>query len=645
ARAAGASCAAAVPDRDVRVVAMMLFVTAALFVVCATALVRRMRIDGLLERALYVAVVALALWLGSTWILALAHILTKTALIVRIVVLLVIAVVALRRVRRMPVEPSLHWIAFLPVAIWIAYVLWRGAVLPPVSHDALSYHLPKATLFSQQNGFVYFPFLNPAIRTLPVNYEMLLTEMILWSGTDELTEWISVLMYLLFVVTTGALVERWWGRTAGSLIAMMCAAGIPVVVLHSGAHKNDMMVATLMAAALVAIGKWITDGGPSLYVAVIAVALAVGTKPQAAILGVVLAPMILWRLRRDAGAIMKLVAVSIVAFFLLGGAVYVANFLHEGSILNAKDVDRENVEIVPYGDWSTLWQGPYVLLAAPFSLDRYALKVPWEAQPWFWRRYEIYFSELGIVFSIAALLSPFAFAWSRTGSSLERRVVTIAALMTFAVMLPVGFKPHGLYTISLPRYALFIVPVVFGWTIGALNGRRGDIALAIAVVLFCATAIVYAKNDAFAPFAYFQWARQNPDTRVVLFDPNRAASVADRAAGPREKIAIDAGFGTWIQPAFGADLHRPVEFIPPGDGPPQIDDDAQYVAVDRAYAVVWGHPDFRDLSQARKYLLRGTPSRRDVRVIEALLRDSRWEVVLYNPRMVQAVFHRRHARL
>jgi hypothetical protein len=84
-----------------------------------------------------------------------------------------------------------------------------------------------------------------------------------------------------------------------------------------------------------------------------------------------------------------------------------------------------------------------------------------------------------------------------------------------------------------------------------------------------------------------------------------------------------------------------VEFIPGGDAPPRLSDDVKFVAVDRAYTVVWQHPQFDDLSKARQYLLRGTPSPRDTRVIQALLRDSRFEVVFYNPRMVQAVFHRR----
>ncbi len=272
--------------------------------------------------------------------------------------------------------------------------------------------------------------------------------------------------------------------------------------------------------------------------------------------------------------------------------------------------------------------------------------MPWESTPWFWRRYEVYFSTLGILWAIAAIAAPFAHVWTR-GLAPERRferiAVTIGTLVTLVSMLPVGFKPHGLYAISLPRYALFIVPVIFAWTISPLvirYQRAAKPALAIATILFCITAVQYARNDAFVPMKYVMWAAGHPGSRVVPFDPNRAASMIDRVAGPRERIAVDAGYGTWIQPAFGKDLQRPVEFIPQRPGVPKISDEAKWVAVDRAYTAVWGHPEFHDLSEARKYLLRGTPRPDEVNVIEHLRRDPRFEMVFYNPRMVQAVFRR-----
>ncbi len=120
----------------------------------------------------------------------------------------------------------------------------------------------------------------------------------------------------------------------------------------------------------------------------------------------------------------------------------------------------------------------------------------------------------------------------------------------------------------------------------------------------------------------------------------RAAEVMDRHAGPKDRVALDAAFGTWIHPAFGVELSRPVDFIPPGDGPPLIVDDARWVVIDRGWNILWQHPEFRDLSQARSFLVRGKPSAADTRVLRYLRADSRFQLVFYNPAWNQAVFQR-----
>ncbi|MGZ8867731.1 MAG: hypothetical protein ACXW2P_05250 [Thermoanaerobaculia bacterium] len=617
------------------------------------------------ERVVFAATAGLTIWIGTSWVLALTGTLTRPALTVRLVLVALIAgLIAFRRrgndlhLHR-SVSSSTVWkvAAFLPLMLWITFILWRGAVIPPVSHDALSYHLPKATLMARAAAYQHFDFLHAAIRSTPVNYELLLAEQIAFSGTDAQTEWLSVVFYVLLAVASGALAERFWRRSGTpAAAAMLAVASAPVVLLHSGAHKNDLMVAFFMVAAGVAAGRWMSSGELRAFVVMAAAfGAGIGTKPQAAALALCVVPFILMpslrAARRSASIALVLVGTSIAAFLLLGGAVYVSNFLHEGAWLDAKQAN-ETIEIVPYGDWLNLWQGPYVLLAAPFSRSAIALSLPWSPDPWFWRRYELYFSHLGILFSLCVVSMPFTWIRMRgkTGKAAhyERVTLTIAFLAAFALMLPVGFKPHGLYTISLPRYALFIVPVIFGWTVAPLVAvleKRfrwgGAAALFALAVVFSIYAGKCAENDTFAPLEYVSWARNNPGTRAPAFDANRAASVVDRRAGPRDRIALDAAFGTWIHPAFGADLRRPVDFIPPGDGPPQIGDDVQWVAIDRAYEIVWGYPEFNDLSEARRYLLRGQPAPEDLRVIRHLEGRSDFERVFYNPKMLQAVYRRR----
>lgn len=607
---------------------------------------------GFCERATAAATIAGGIWLASTWALALVHLLTYEALAVRTAILAIVAIVLLIRRRRVNIKVdrkalAIIAIAAIPLGIWLEFVMWRGAVVPPLSHDALSYHLPKAVLFARAEGFRYLAELDSRQRNIPANYEMLLTEMLVTQGTDDYTEWPSAVLFVLFVISCGALVERWWGRNlVRTLTVMMLSAGVPVLLLHSGAHKNDILVGFFTVAAMVFAGRYLRHGETAaLLLLITAVALGLGTKPQVAGMALFLAPFILHRAFRALRprAWIGVIAFGLTAFLLLGGVVYLVNVMHERALVGKAAVPGSNA-IIAYGDWRNLWEGPYALLAAPFSTESEELTVPWEERPWFWRRYEIFFSHLGIPFAICALLAPFA-AWRlrREEGAYERGAITFAALAALALMLPVVFRPHGMFAISLPRYALFLVPIVFAWAIAPIVRARPSFAIGLLIagsLSFVIYAADNAVNDTFVPIDYVLWAKDHRGTRQIAFDSGSAASFVDRVAGPHDKIALDVSYASWIHPVFGAKLTRPVFFIPPGDGPPVIPDDAKWVMVDRSFSIVWEAPGLDDLSDARGRLLGGSPRPEELRVRRALLRDPRFRLAYVALGKNQVVFQR-----
>jgi hypothetical protein len=646
---------------------MLTILTAAAFFLLARELCVRIWPDDLgpLERACFTSTIAMSAWLASLWLLGLPEVMTRATLLARTIVVAAVAVFlafrrgreqALRRVLGDRLVQVVIALSFLPLVAWLVFILWRGFVLPPLSHDVLSYHLPKAVFFVRAHGYEYLSFLDARIRNIPANYEMLLADMLALDGSDTITEWVSTLFYVLFALSGGALVERWWRSTIGGLATLAFIASIPVAVLHSGAHKNDLMTGFFIVAAIVAGGRWIASlDARALLLAIIALLAGIGTKPHAAAVAVCLAPFVLWPfIRRRAPLKTFLLAslLSVAAFFALGGGVYVLNAIHGGEVVGAgiRTAGQKLDNVIGYGDWNNLWQGPFVLITGPFSPWEDDLWVPWESDSWFWKKHEIFFSHLGVPFAICVLLLPFAIGWFRRdpGSGAERMAGSLAVLGAFILMLPVNFTPHGMYTISLPRYAIFLAPVVFGWTLGPATARlaRKDMRLSIVVFALAAAwmtdyAIDNAMNDRFAPLSFAVWASHHPGTRVIPFSPNRAASMVDRLAGPYDKIAIDAGFGTWIYPAFGAGLTRPVIIIPPASGPPRIADDVRWVVIDRGWRVWWDMDSYRDLSQWRKYLGKGHPAEDDLRVLHAMVADPRFGLVFLNQRANQAVFRRR----
>jgi hypothetical protein len=631
---------------------VVVILTAAVFLFLGDELSQRIRSGETapsmpLERVCSAALLSLAVWIGSIWMLALTHLLYREALILRTVCAGIILIFLRARRTKESVRISLPPIAFAlaPIGLWILFAMWRGAVLPPLSHDALSYHLPKAVLFARAHAYVYLDQLHVIARKLPPNYELMLSDVILTTGSDRVTEWLSTLHYIFFIIAGTSLVQRWWGSNPkrDAIVALLIAQ-IPVALLHSSAHKNDLLLAFLVICALMWGARFTATGETSAaLLMILAMAMAVGTKPQAGFIAIALVPCVLWRLWRQRAwrRTAALIAVSIAALALLGGASYVIDLQHELTS-PAPRATSAALTTFQFDDFMNFWQAPYVLTAAPFSRDDLSLYVPWQDRPWFWRRDEIYFSHLGVGFSFAALALPFAVVMLRRERSVERAVGSCVALVAFVAMLPVVTVPHGLYTISLPRYCLFIVPAVFGWSVEwAVRARErvARIALVVSAALFVIYAVDSAVNDAFAPLRFVIWASKNPGTRVVPFSPNRAACVADRIAGPYDKIAIDAGFSSWIYPAFGRDLTRPVQLFS-GRGPLKIDSDARWVVIDRGYEAAWNKPAFQDLAQVSRLPAPGALSPEGQTLLRQALALPGFRPVFVNARAGQAVLRR-----
>ncbi len=637
---------------------MFLAVTAASFLALGLALSARIWAAGSMpfaERLFTAMFLGSVTWLGSTWALALLHGLVGPVLILRTIAVAIVGLILLMRGVRpepLPRRLSIEWVAVLvPIGLWVAFVLWRGAILPPLNHDALAYHLPKAVFYERAGGFDRLLMLIRNIRSLPSNYEMLLADVIATTGSDAVTEWIGTFGYLGFLSAGVALSSRWWATSTAAAMTLILTAGVPVALLHSGAHKNDLMVAFFMVASLVWFVRYLqSHGTPDLVCFIVATAAAVGTKPQAVILGAICAlfatPTLL-RQRPRPRLIVALIALSIGAAVLFGGATYATNYFADGSTFSVGS--RASRPIVLYGDWANLWKGIWVLLAAPFSTDPRSIFVPGESGRWFWRRYELFFSHLGIPFAVSALmLVPSLVMLVRSRRAPRGLLLSVAAtLLALFALLPVISVPSGMYLISVPRYVLFLVPVVFCSTISGLVSQyeldrriwTARILLAVAITFFGAYALDNARNDTFAPFEYVKWATHHPGTRVIPFDQKRAASLIDRRAEADDAVSLDAAFATWIHPAFGAGLTRRVDLILP-DAPIVIADDVRWVGIDRAYQVVWGNANFVSLADSKRFLMRGQLQPEDRRVFDAMTRDRRFSLVFYNPRTMQAVFER-----
>src|ERR1051326_3160559 len=402
---------------------------------------------GPCERFFSGTICGVALWMAATWLLALAHALTRATLI-GVTVALALAAMALRPRLALP-RPS--WL-LLPVALWTIYALWKGFVLPPLSHDVLAYHLPRAVMLMRAHGWGHFYAADPRITGLPANYELLLADVLAMAGPDRLTEWLGTLSFLLFLGGTAAFAERWWPSPRRAA-AVLTVAGAPVLLLHSSADKNDVMTCAFAAAALLWGARWSSRGGRTpMLLLIVSLALTAGTKPSAGAIAIGLAPFFLPRLRslriRDVAATAVAAALALA---LLGGVAYIHDAPHGGGGGAAATTG------IAWGDFANLGRVPLLMLSVPFTQDLNSVWVPWRHEAWYWPHYEIFFSHYGSLFTFLVPLLPLCVVrYRRAGDDAmrrERRNASLAAAIALAVILPLRTFPLGLLAATPPRPA------------------------------------------------------------------------------------------------------------------------------------------------------------------------------------------------
>lgn len=533
-------------------------------------------------------------------------------------------------------------LCLLPLAGWLAFLLWRAYILPIGSADALIYHMPRAVMFWRAGGYAWFPNVPDfRINGVAANYELLLADVLAVQGRDTIAEWTSILFFVLLLIVSTALARRWWGPGHYLVAVPYLIASIPLVVLHAGAIKNDLMSHFFALSALLWAGRWFSSRRfPDAALCVIALFAGAGTKNHLLLLVAILGVLFLM-CRPSFRFLLRLSLVAAASFLLLGGVHYFFSIRHSGG---------DGVAPAQYGEWGNLIRFPVDIFTAPFSSSDTDLVLPWAHAPTPWYHYDVYSSHYGQLVSIALILMPallWVFRRRNDGAAPgERYVVLAAGCLFFLIMMPIRAVPSG-FAPYFPRYLLSVAVLILCATIvplyAAIERNLVDskaiagMALVTAIALPLLPIANYAVHDKWMPLDYVEAIVGRPGARLYPPMPIRAAMVVDRIAGPTDRIEIHGGHDTYLYPAYGASLSRDLHFI---SSAAEIRPDAPWVAIDRADNIFWHHPAFKSAGDWRRYWGQGTPSAEDVNVLQVLARDPRYQLVYYSPRFNQAVFRR-----
>ncbi|HEX3579860.1 MAG TPA: hypothetical protein VHY33_14955, partial [Thermoanaerobaculia bacterium] len=277
-----------------------------------------------LERASAAALLGASIWIAVNWILSAPHWLNGPALLVSAGIAAVTAFL-LRRPRVERVAISRAWLILVPMAIWIAFALWRAYVLPVVGDDAFIYHMPRAVLLWRAGGYTWVPNA-PDIRinAFAANYELLVADVLAVQHADTIAEWTSVLFFVLLLLVSAAVACRWWGEGKHLFAVPYLVATIPIVILHTGAIKNDVMSHFFALSALLWGGRWFsTRRFSDAALCIVALFAGLGTKNHLLLLVGIFGVIFFFRSlpinRSSLTFFIRLTAVAVIAFLLLGG--------------------------------------------------------------------------------------------------------------------------------------------------------------------------------------------------------------------------------------------------------------------------------------------------------------------------------------
>ena len=364
----------------------------------------------LLEAAVVASLLALAFAVATSWALAFAGLLGRGWIVAAAAPFFAASLPMMRAAARSDVwrrtfalppmwGPPVASLAL--VAAWTAFVLWRGTVVPPYNGDALSYHLPRAAIFVQSRGFTVPQTPEGRLASWPCDYELLLADAIALAGDDTLAGWVGTAAFVAFLLTGAALVARWWGWGKHVVLSVVLVASTPIGIIHSSAHKNDLMQCTLTLAAAIFVEPWVRRGsGRALALCALAALLALGTKLQGLAVCAVLAPLVAWgawrhRARLGAGSVLAFLGACAAGVVLLGGVVYAVNLARFHTLAIPPDQKGAG-----WGAWQNFALYPYLAIAGPLTPRPNWLWVPWKHAYWWTPENDVFFAGIGPIFAV-----------------------------------------------------------------------------------------------------------------------------------------------------------------------------------------------------------------------------------------------------
>ncbi len=222
----------------------------------------------------------------------------------------------------------------------------------PMAPDALAYHLPMAAQWVQTGSMLTA---DARVWFYPGNYELLTSVFFLLAGHDglwfapDLIAWATLFLALWSLLSTCGV------PPVAAPVHAAAAMWMPLVQRCLGVGDNDLFAAAIFLSAvwLIVAARLSQERRSVLGLAVLVIAVLVGTKLALVAYAALLGALVLWASRglTDRTGRPRLAAIAAVAL-LLAGSFYARNAILTGNPVYPVGVAPFGITLLPWGDTS-----------------------------------------------------------------------------------------------------------------------------------------------------------------------------------------------------------------------------------------------------------------------------------------------------
>jgi 4-amino-4-deoxy-L-arabinose transferase-like glycosyltransferase len=233
---------------------------------------------------------------------------------------------------RLPPFREHPWVYLLGGAVLLGALVGLALVflVPPNTVDSMTYHLARVGYWAQQGSFTPWPTNNPRQTSFPINAEIGLLWLQLFSRSERLA---GLVQWFACLAAAGAVYATARGFGAARPAAFFSAAvwaALPQIVFQSTSTQNDLAATAFFALAVQFLLSAARGGRAHLLLSALALGLAIGAKTTVALMLPALALAALVYLLAARGRNFALLArwalACVLGFALLGAYIYVQNW-------------------------------------------------------------------------------------------------------------------------------------------------------------------------------------------------------------------------------------------------------------------------------------------------------------------------------